>query len=167
MRAFAAAARRASQAAPDLLAWFLRVRAALALRVLRLLLAPPELAALRDELPRAGDEPSLTLGLEPSLVLPTRTMSRFGSLRRLRTSALSHRDSLFPSRDVSLAGDGAYALPASGVPPVRVVVFGSINIDLRADAKGRWPKYDATTVGTFSQSAGGKGPPARPTIPIP
>jgi hypothetical protein len=110
---------------------------------------------LRDAL-HSDDEPSPPLEFEPSLLLPTRTMSRFGSLSRLRTSQASSRDPLYSSWDARLAG-GAGGGASGCVPPVRLVVFGSINIDLRADAKGRWPKYDATTVGTFSQSAGGKG----------
>jgi hypothetical protein len=143
-----------AEAEGRLVAWFRRLRKTLTLHVLRLLLAPSDLAALREELPCSG-APSPTLEFVPSPVIPTRSSSRFGSLGRLRKTETSRREFLTLSRDVSLGG--CAIAPVVAAPPVRVVVFGSINIDLRADAKGRWPKYDATTVGTFSQSAGGKG----------
>eukprot|EP00965_Chrysotila_dentata_P231346 6198301-Pleurochrysis_carterae.AAC.2 len=37
------------------------------------------------------------------------------------------------------------------------IVFGSINMDIMAKAKGDWPSYDSSAFGDFNQSPGGKG----------
>eukprot|EP00327_Prymnesium_parvum_P033079 CAMPEP_0195599388 /NCGR_PEP_ID=MMETSP0815-20121206/4007_1 /TAXON_ID=97485 /ORGANISM="Prymnesium parvum, Strain Texoma1" /LENGTH=1645 /DNA_ID=CAMNT_0040738823 /DNA_START=358 /DNA_END=5295 /DNA_ORIENTATION=+ len=39
----------------------------------------------------------------------------------------------------------------------RVIVFGSINMDLKAETSGFWPRPGSAHLGTFSMSPGGKG----------
>ena len=48
--------------------------------------------------------------------------------------------------------------PIALVEPARALVFGSLNVDLKASVQGRdWPKGNATEVGEFHSSPGGKG----------
>ena len=42
-------------------------------------------------------------------------------------------------------------------PYYSAIVFGAINMDLKAQAEGAWPERDHSTVGVFFQSPGGKG----------
>lgn len=39
----------------------------------------------------------------------------------------------------------------------RVIVFGSLNMDLKAETSGSWPRPGSAHLGTFSMSPGGKG----------
>lgn len=118
-----------------------RTLISLALALIRALLPHDELSSLLY--PAEGSE---------QMILPTRNVSRFGSLGRLQTAEVRRESSISQSYPLSPQGT-----TEDTWPPVRIVVFGSINIDLRADADGRWPDRDVTTVGNFSQSAGGKG----------
>ena len=41
--------------------------------------------------------------------------------------------------------------------PLQLIVFGSLNIDMTATAGGSWPQQNASAMGKFRQSQGGKG----------
>ena len=64
-----------------------------------------------------------------------------------------------PRQSFHLTGKVARGVPSqvNSEEPIRLVVFGSINVDMTAVTQCQWPRENSTSSGRFCQSPGGKG----------
>jgi sugar/nucleoside kinase (ribokinase family)/serine/threonine protein kinase len=115
--------------------------------------------------------PSDTSGSSPSPQRSTRALSisrrpSFKKERPRAPSRLSSRSSVRSVAEMQRMNSGSSAATECSVPDedidvkiedIEVVVFGSINMDIKARAMGEWPKNDSSDFGALSHQPGGKG----------
>ena len=97
------------------------------------------------------------LSRAPSTLKKTTSFKK--TTRALSSSRLSSRSSVWSGAEVQRMDSGSSAATEYSLPEeyIDVVVFGSINMDIKARAMGEWPQDDSSDFGELSHNPGGKG----------